>query len=83
MKILIVENIWIGDSKYGFFDKTLLNAFSILPTLYARKIAAITPKNHSVAVVNERYANIDFEETYNIVNINFTTSTAYRAYDIA
>ncbi len=83
MKILIVENIWIGDSKYGFFDKTLLNAFSILPTLYARMIAAITPKKHSVTVVNERYAKINFRETYDIVNINFTTSTALRAYDIA
>jgi len=83
MKILIVENIWMGGGKYGFFDKTLLNAFSILPTLYARKIAAITPKKHSVTVVNERYAKIDFDETYDIVNINFTTSTAFRAYDIA
>lgn len=83
MKILIVENIWMGDIKYGFFDKTLLNTFSILPTLYARKIAAITPKKHVVTVVNERYSNINFNETYDIVNINFTTSTAYRAYEIA
>lgn len=83
MKILIVENIWMGDGKYGFFDKTLLNAFSILPTLYARKIAAITPKKHAVTVVNERYAKIDFDEPYDIVNINFTTSTALRAYEIA
>ena len=83
MKILIVENIWIGDGKYGFFDKTLLTAFSILPTLYARKIAAITPKKHAVSVVNERYSKIDFDEPYDIVNINFTTSTALRAYEIA
>jgi radical SAM superfamily enzyme YgiQ (UPF0313 family) len=83
MKILIVENIWMGDGKYGFFDKTLLNAFSILPTLYARKIAAITPKKHAVTIVNERYAKIDFSEPYDIVNINFTTSTAFRAYEIA
>lgn len=83
MKILIVENIWMGDGRYGFFDKTLLNAFSILPTLYARKIAAITPKKHAVTVVNERYAKIDFNATYDLVNINFTTSTALRAYEIA
>jgi len=83
MKILIVENIWMGNTKYGFFDKTLLNTFSILPTLYARKMAAITPKKHIVTVINERYSNINFDETYDIVNINFTTSTAHRAYEIA
>jgi hypothetical protein len=83
MKILIVENIWMGDIKYGFFDKTLLTTFTVLPTLYARKIAAITPKKHDVVVINERYSKIDFDESYDIVNINFTTSTANRAYEIA
>ena len=79
----MVENIWMGDAKYGFFDKTLLTTFSVLPTLYARKIAAITPKKHTVTVVNERYSKIDYDEPYEIVNINFTTSTAPRAYEIA
>ena len=83
MKILIVENIWMGDIKYGFLDKTLLTTFTVLPTLYARKIAAITPKKHVVTIINERYSKIDFNETYDIVNINFTTSTALRAYEIA
>ena len=40
----------MGDTKYGFFDKFILNAFTILPTLYARKIAAITPKKHNVKI---------------------------------
>jgi radical SAM superfamily enzyme YgiQ (UPF0313 family) len=83
MKILIIENTWLGGIKYGFFEKTILTAFSILPTLYARKIAAITPKKHSVTLITERYSTIDFDDNYDIVNINFTTSTAFRAYDIA
>ena len=83
MRLLIIENTWLGGSKYGFFDKTLLTAFSIFPTLYARKIAAITPKNHTVTVINERFSKIDFDEPYDIVNINYTTSTAPRAYEIA
>jgi len=62
MKILIIENVWMGDDSYKFFDKTLLTMFSILPTLYARQIAAITPKKHTVTVVNERYSKINFEE---------------------
>jgi radical SAM superfamily enzyme YgiQ (UPF0313 family) len=83
MKILIIENVWHGGVNYGFFDKTLLTAFSILPTLHARQIAAITPKKHNVRVLNERYSKISFDEPYDIVNINFTTSTASRAYEIA
>ncbi len=83
MNILIIENVWMGGAKYGFFDKTLLTSFSILPTLYARQIAAITHQKHSVHVLNERYESIDFDQHYDIVNINFTTSTAPRAYEIA
>lgn len=83
MNILIIENIWMGNTKYGFFDKFILNAFTILPTLYARKIAAITPKKHTVTIVNERNNIIDFSKKYDLVNINYTTSTAKRAYDIA
>ncbi len=83
MNILIIENIWMGNLKYGFLDKTLYTAFSILPTLYARKIAAITPKNHNVELLTERYSKIDFNKDYDIVHINFTTSTTPRAYDIA
>ncbi len=83
MKILIIENTWLGGLKYGFFEKTILTAFSILPTLYARKIAAITPKKHDVKLITERYSKINFDENYDIVNINFTTSTTARAYEIA
>ena len=83
MKILIIENVWMGGEKYKFFDKALLTAFSILPTLHARELAAITPHKHEVFVLNERYTKIDYDEHYDIVNINFTTSTAPRAYKIA
>ena len=83
MKILIVENVGMSDKRYDFFEKTYLTMFSILPTLYARHIAAITPKHHSVEIINERYKKIDFSQNYDIVHINFTTSNAPRAYQIA
>jgi len=83
MKILIVETVWLGGAKYGFFDKAFLTMFSVLPTLQARHIAAITPKKHTVELVNERYGKIDFEQLYDIVHINFTNSTTLRAYEIA
>ncbi|GAG48783.1 unnamed protein product, partial [marine sediment metagenome] len=72
MNIAVIENVWMGGAKYKLFDRTLLTAFSILPTLYARQIAAITPKKHDVTVINERYSKINFEEPYDLVNINFT-----------
>lgn len=83
MNILIIENVWMGGAKYRFLDKTLLASFSILPTLNARQLAAITPKKHNVTVLNERYSKIDFEKNYDIVNINYTISTTPRAYEIA
>ena len=83
MNILIVETVWMGGARYKFLDKTLLTAFSILPTLQARELAAITPKQHTVSVVNERYSPIDYDTAYDVVLINYVTSTAPRAYDIA
>ena len=83
MKILIIENTSMGKNKYGFFDKTLLTSFSILPTLQARQIAAITPKKHDTHVLNERYEKINYNEKYDLVLINFSTGTANHAYEIA
>ncbi|PNX48604.1 MAG: hypothetical protein BV459_01990 [Thermoplasmata archaeon M11B2D] len=83
MNILIVETIWMGGARYKFLEKTLLTAFSILPTLQARELAAITPKQHKVSVVNERYHTIDYTILYDVVLINYVTSTAPRAYEIA
>lgn len=83
MNILIVETVWMGGARYKFLEKTLLTTFSILPTLQARELAAITPQQHSVSVVNERYADIDYSTAYDVVLINFVTSTAPRAYAIA
>lgn len=83
MNILIVETVWMGGARYKFLDKTLLTTFSILPTLQARELATITPKQHTVSVINERYSQIDYSNAYDVVLINFVTSTAPRAYAIA
>ena len=83
MNILIIETVWMGGARYKFLEKTLLTTFSIFPTLQAREFAAITPKRHKVLVVNERYSQIDYNTEYDVVLINFVTSTAPRAYEIA
>lgn len=83
MKILVIENFWLGGKKLRVYEKLLLNTFSILPSLCARQLAAITPKNHSVKIVNERYNPIDFNESYDIVVITFNFSSVPRAFEIA
>ena len=83
MKILIIENFWIGGGKLKSFEKLQLNMFSILPTLCTRQLAAITPKKHSVIVIDERYSDINFNGKYDIVLINFNFSSVPRAYEIA
>lgn len=83
MEILIIENVWMGGSKYGFFDKTLLTMFSVLPTLHARRLAAITPKKHNVTIINERYSKINFDTNYDIILIDSASSSSPRAYEIA
>ncbi|KYK30283.1 MAG: hypothetical protein AYK22_04050 [Thermoplasmatales archaeon SG8-52-3] len=82
MNILIIENFWLGGRKIRLTEKLLLNTFSILPTLFARQLAAITPKKYSVEVVDERYNTINFDENYDIVLINFNLSSVPRAYEL-
>jgi len=83
MNILIIENIKLKKYKYSLFEKTLLTAFSILPTIYPRRLAAITPKEHKVEVFNERYGKLDINKKYDLINIHFSTAATKKAYEIA
>ena len=83
MNILIIENFWLGGRKIKLSEKLLLNTFSILPTLFARQLAAITPKKHSVEVADERYSTINFKKKYDLVLINFNLSSVSRAYELS
>ena len=46
-------------------------------------IAALTPPNHTVEVIDENQQNIDFDMRYDIVGITAMTQQADRAYNIA
>ncbi|MFC1748882.1 B12-binding domain-containing radical SAM protein [Pseudomonadota bacterium] len=83
MNILIIEQVRLVDTHYQLFEKMLLTSFSILPTLYARHLAAITPKNHMVKILNERYEPIRISEEYDLVIIHFSSAASSRAYEIA
>jgi len=83
MNILIIENINVQKYKYKLFEKTLLTSFSILPSLYPRRLAAITPKRHYVHVFNDRYEQLKINKKYDLVNIHFNTSSTKKAYEVA
>ncbi len=53
------------------------------PIITLPYLAAITPKNHSVTIINENYENIDFNEKVDLVGITTYTMTAPRVYKIA
>ncbi|MFE3845548.1 B12-binding domain-containing radical SAM protein [Thermoplasmatota archaeon] len=83
MNILIIENINLKKYKYSLLEKTLLTSFSILPTIYPRRLAAITPKEHMVHVFNDRYEELKINKKYDLINIHFNTASTKKAYEIA
>jgi len=46
-------------------------------------LAALTPSQHEVKIIDERLENIDFDEKWDVVGITVMTATSHRAYYIA
>ena len=46
-------------------------------------LANVTPEEHSIEVIDERYDAIDFEKDYDIIGISAMTNQAPKAYSIA
>ncbi len=83
MKILLVfPRMLHGATNYK--DKgnwtSIILGYPIITLPY---IAAITPKQYDVSIVNENYDEINFDEDVDIVGITCYTMTAPRAYEIA
>ncbi len=53
------------------------------PIITLPHLAGITPRQHTVKIVNENYENIDFNEPADLVGITSYTMTAPRVYEIA
>ncbi|RLF93100.1 B12-binding domain-containing radical SAM protein [Thermococci archaeon] len=53
------------------------------PALALQQVAGITPKNHSVKIIDERYERLNFNEECDIVGIYCLTYHANRVYQIA
>jgi radical SAM superfamily enzyme YgiQ (UPF0313 family) len=62
----------------GFFY-----TFTTYPSMTLIQLAAITSKNHTVELVDERFQTINYKKSYDLVGISTLTYNAYRAYEIA
>ncbi|UCD13041.1 MAG: hypothetical protein JSW60_05620, partial [Thermoplasmatales archaeon] len=80
MRLLILgENCLV---KLKFFDKSIFSTFSWISSIYARQLAVVTPKKHTVKVI-EKYEDIDLNEECDAVHIHFKTAIALKAYEVA
>jgi radical SAM superfamily enzyme YgiQ (UPF0313 family) len=53
------------------------------PPLSLLQVAALTPAEHEVAIVDEAVSDVDFDTSCDLVGVTAFTSSAPRAYDIA
>ncbi len=83
MKILLIfPKILHGATTYN--DKGSWTSIIFgYPVITLPHLAAITPKEHDVRILNENYEDIDFEEDVDLVAITCYTMTAPRVYEIA
>ncbi len=75
MKILLVSPH--PNSKRNFLSKFHY------PSLTLQQVAACTPKEHEVEIVDERYVKINFKKEYDLVGISCLTYNSLRGYEIA
>ena len=80
VKLLILGENCLIDLKS--FNKSIFTTFSLITSIYARQIAAVTPKKHKVIVL-ENKENINYNEECDCVHIHFKTGMAKEAYKIA
>jgi radical SAM superfamily enzyme YgiQ (UPF0313 family) len=75
MKILLV-------SPHPNSKKSFLNKFQY-PSLTLQQVAGITPPKHDVQIIDERYEDIDFNKTYDLIGISCLTYNSLRGYEIS
>ena len=75
MKILLV-------SPHPNKKRSYLNKYQY-PSLTLQQIAGITPREHDVEIVDERYEDINFDNHYDIIGISCLTYNSLRGYEIA
>ncbi|GAI91438.1 unnamed protein product, partial [marine sediment metagenome] len=73
----------IGPTRYLENGKLLKSKKLIIPSLTFPLLAALTPPDIDVSIVNEICEDINFEEKVDLVGITSYTINIHRAYQIA
>jgi radical SAM superfamily enzyme YgiQ (UPF0313 family) len=63
-------------------NRSLFTKFTY-PSLTLQQIAAITPKEHHLEIVDERFGRVNFYKDYDLVGISCLTYNSIRGYEIA
>jgi radical SAM superfamily enzyme YgiQ (UPF0313 family) len=84
MKItLIFPKIHYASAEIKDDKEFLRKIFGEAVSLTLPQVAAATPKNHEVTIIDENYEKIDFRNKPDLVGITCLTMSAPRAYEIA
>ena len=76
MRILLIE-------PHEGAKQTFQYRFGLFRSLSLEQIAALTPPEHDVTILNTKIQTIDYARTYDLVGLSLMTPTANRGYAIA
>jgi len=87
MKILFVKPDYSSGKEYtphhSFFDRLSFKLFMFQPQITFPVLAAVTPNDYDITMIDEKTHRINFDKKYDIVGISVNTMDAVRAYEIA
>jgi radical SAM superfamily enzyme YgiQ (UPF0313 family) len=87
MKILFIRPCptrkGINNKRLHFLESLFVQSHMFPPPLSFPTLAALTPRYHSITVIDERYKKINFDVPYDLVGITAMTNEAIRAYELA
>jgi radical SAM superfamily enzyme YgiQ (UPF0313 family) len=78
MKILL-----ISPSRYLDKNRLLKRKWLLFPSITLPLLAALTPSDIEVEIIDELFSDIDFDAKVDLVGITAYSSSIYRAYEIA
>lgn len=87
MKILFIQPCphlkGINNSRLPFLYRLAEKIQMLCPPLSFAMLAALTPKEYKITMVDERYDKINFDKNYDLVGITAMTNEVIRAYELA
>jgi radical SAM superfamily enzyme YgiQ (UPF0313 family) len=87
MKILFIRpcpNLkGVDNKRLPFVESLFVQSHMFPPPLSFPTLAALTPRYHSITVLDERYEKLNFDASYDLIGITAMTNEVIRAYELA